>query len=157
MVETIQMRGFTQLNNKLSKLELDIPRAILKDSKRIALDYKRGLIDEIKAKDLRWHGFLEKVRIQKNGDKGHLILMREYGPKLDKMKPHFAPLGDPILRQWVEENLEPDPDHSGKGGRKGYLWVEPHPFIDAGLRRGRKKIKDRLRTGEVVRIVKKKR
>ena len=151
MVFSIRISGFREFDNYISRLSVKIPKALLQDSKTIAKDFQKGLSDEIKAKDLDWQGILKRIRIQKNGKKGYFLLMSRHGYYQDKMKPHWAPAGEgTILRQWIEQNFDNPGDYT-----RPYLFVRPTPFIDAGLKRGRKKIRRRLRNGEIARTFKK--
>ena len=75
------------------------------------------------------------------------VAVPQYGYYLDSMKPHYAPLMSPQMWKWTEMKYHRTKD-TRTGEKKtsqsasvpGYIWVEPHPWIESGLAWGRRNI-----------------
>lgn len=147
----IKVTGLKETQNYLSSLDARVSRAVEIDISNIATDFKRGLKDEIVSQNLIFRKDLfNSVRKRKRKDKQFVVTMNREGVWLDRMRPHFAPLADPVLSEWLERNQN---GTSGKRpGKAGYIWVRPHPWIEKGLQRARKKINKRLAKGKVARV-----
>ncbi|HUU77499.1 MAG TPA: hypothetical protein VMX55_04085 [candidate division Zixibacteria bacterium] len=154
----IKVSGLKETQSFLSKLDVQLPKNAEIDASLVADDYKRGLKNELLAQDLVWDKILyNSIKKQKTGDKEFSILMKKQGVYLDRMRPHFAPLADPTLKRWVDEHAGSSTSKglgSGKG-KKGYIYVKPHPWIERGMERGRKNLNKRLENGKVARMFKK--
>jgi len=147
MYYTISIKGYDRTAQYLRGLEVKLPKALDKDARTVMTDFRRGLRDEILSQDLMWHRILlNSVGYQKTGRNQYMLWIRDYGEWLDSMRMHTVRIDKhPVLQQWAIEHLGVD---------RGYLTVKPHPWIRAGLERGRKKIRQRLANGHVVRLLK---
>ena len=88
---------------------------------------------EVIRKDLIWTTRLHKsIRAKRFSILKSGVLVQKYGVQLDSMKPHFINLkkGRKITK-WAKK----------KKIKAKTLFVKPHPFIDAGLKRGLTKSK----------------
>ena len=55
---TVETKGVKEVQNYMSRLETTLPKALEGDSRKIMNDFKTGLRDSAKSKDLVWHGIL---------------------------------------------------------------------------------------------------
>lgn len=152
-----------KLENSFKRLENDVYVAAGVDTNEIAQIYIDWLVLSAFNSGIEpWTGKLIETldkprRYKSSAGYTYTIFVPKYGIYLDRMEPHYAPLASPHLRKWYEEKVKPFVKlrrKRGPGiGRKGYIYVRPHPWIKDGIEQADKFVQEYLEVCNVRKAV----
>jgi len=121
-------------------------KAELRKSKRMAQieDYSGRLSADLAGKPMKLRKFV------------YGIPLPEYAYMLNRMRPHFAPIGGGRLREWLDRHRPLQSTHGAPGYKPGYLYVMSHPFIEMAFERVRQRLLPELERGAMVNVIRRK-
>lgn len=140
----VDVKGVAHVRDKLGRFVTNIGKAADKDARLIAKIFSDWLKISLEnsTRTGGWTGKLMQSLSRIHGSKGNYsIKIPLYGIYLDRMKPHRVSISREPLKDWIKEKY---PDYSSP-----YIYVKPHPWIDEGLRLGRKYAREVLGYGDV--------
>jgi hypothetical protein len=126
------------VRDMLGRIRTQVPEAGKQETKKISEIFAKSMKDTILAKfpDLFWHGALyDSIEVAPSRNtrgqfqSGFTVALNDYGFFIDKFE-GFVSLGIPIVYEWFMDHFDEDAIGTGhKPGKKGYIYVESHPWI----------------------------
>jgi hypothetical protein len=146
---TVKTRGM----ENVQKLAGRLPKAMREEVGNANFNYSMLVRDSLRTQLMRvserWrHNIWNGIQARKQSKFTSIVVMPQEGVWLDSMRPHWVWLKrGRLITQWAKDR--------GVKGKFAYfnnapqrlVFVRPHPFIDAGIRRSRKRLTTELRKG----------
>ncbi len=153
MVLTVSVKGFRNIERRLEGLQIKLPEALDKDSRKVMNSYKMGL-----KKSLMVSGFggsplsdtgalSSSIRYHKVSKGVYEMTMPEYGEWIDRMVDHKVSTDRPEISRWLARK--------GIDNYGPVITVHRHPWIDNGLNYGRQRISSDIANGATIKHIRK--
>lgn len=142
------------VRDMIGRFATQIPKSGKRDVEEIANAMRRELRREITLKRLKWEGTLwRNIHVKRVDNNSMGIFIPLFGLHLDRMSPHWVSkkrrahlgLGSSLtIEDWIRQKGTAGLKKAMRYRQK--IYVRPHPWIDAGVRRAsavaRKKARD---------------